>query len=94
MRTATILSVAVGAIAVTFMTPVPRASAITTAAPAAIDQAAPSNMVEKVRTVCRRYRVRYHGRWVWRTRCYHTPNYYRPYAPPPPFWYYPRPYRY
>ncbi len=77
MRIATILSLAVGAFALTLMTPAPRANAMTTAAPAAIDTVAPNaGQVEKVRYVCRRYRVRRHGRWYWRTRCYWRPDRY------------------
>ena len=78
MRTATILSLTLGAIGLTFLVPVPRASAMTMAAPAVIDMAAPNNgHVEQVRTVCRRYRVHRYGRWYWRTRCYRTPDRYR-----------------
>lgn len=95
MRTTAILSVVVGAIALTFMTPVPRASAMTTTAPAAIDQAAPSNaLVENVRYVCRRYRVRRHGHWVWRRHCYWTRPYYRPYYYGRPYYPYYRHHRY
>ena len=86
MRTATILSLAAAAIALTFMTPAPRASAMTTTVPAAIDTAVPNNgLVEKVRTVCRRYRVRYRNHWVWRTRCYHVADHYRPHRPYRPY---------
>jgi hypothetical protein len=94
MRITKILSIAVGAIALTFMTPAPRASAMTTTVPAAIDAITPNNgQVEKVRTVCRRYRVYRHGRVYWRTRCYRTPNrYYRRY--PSRRYHHPRPYRY
>jgi hypothetical protein len=98
MRTAKNLSIAVGVLALTFVASAPRASAMTIAAPATIDTVAPNNgMVEKVRTVCQRYRYWRHGRWHWRTRCYTTPSrryYYRPYAPPPPPRYYPSPYPY
>ena len=84
MRTRTILSLAVGAIALVMLTPVPKASAITLPAPAAVDTAAPSNgVVEQVRYVCRRYRVRRHGRWYWTRRCWWRPGpYYRPYYRP------------
>jgi hypothetical protein len=83
MRITAILSVVVWAIALTLMTPMPQASAMTTAAPAVIDQVAPNNaLVENVRYVCRRYRVRRHGYWVWRTRCYWTRPYHRYYYGP------------
>jgi hypothetical protein len=95
MRTATILSLVAGAIALTFTAAVPRANALTTTAPAIIDTAAPNNgQVEKVRYVCRRYRVRRYGRWHWRTRCYWRPDryYHRPYRSYRSYRYH-RPYR-
>lgn len=89
MRRTAILSFAVGAAAMTFLAPAPRASAMTTAAPAAIDAVAPNAQVETVRYVCRRYRVHRHGRWYWRSRCFWARDDYRPYRPH----HYYRPYR-
>jgi len=82
MRTAKIITLAVGAIALTFLATAPRAHAITITAPAGIETVAPGKaLVQKVRYVCRRYRVRRYGRWHWRTRCYWTRPHYRPYRP-------------
>ncbi|HZD88877.1 MAG TPA: hypothetical protein VE224_02155 [Pseudolabrys sp.] len=85
MRKAAVLSLAVGAIAMTFMASAPRASAMTSAVPAAMETVAPHNgQIEKVRNVCRRYRVHRHGRWYWRTRCHWVPGPYY-YGPPGPW---------
>ena len=96
MRTAKIITLAVGAIALTFLATAPRAHAITITAPAGIETVAPGKaLVQKVRYVCRRYRVRRYGRWHWRTRCYWTSPrpYYRPHRRPHRYyrhghWYY------
>ncbi len=84
MRIAKIITLAVGAIALTFLMTAPRAHAFTTAAPAGIETVAPGkSLVQKTRNVCRRYRYFRHGRWHWRTRCYWVPGpYYRPYHRP------------
>lgn len=87
MRIAKVVTFAVGAIALTFLATAPRAHAFTTTAPAGIETVAPGKaVVQKVRYVCRRYRVRRHGRWYWRQRCYWTRPYYRPYRPHRYWW--------
>jgi hypothetical protein len=98
MRTTTILSLAVGAIALTLSAAVPRANAMMSTVPAAIDAVAPNDsQVQKVRRVCRQYRYWHRGRWHYRTRCYNTRSRhdYRRYSPPPhrsyappPWWLY------
>ncbi len=88
MRIAKIVTLAIGAMALTFLMAAPRAQALTTTAPAGIETVAPGKtLVQKARYVCRRYRVRRYGRWHWRQRCFWTSPrpYYRPYH---------RPYRY
>jgi hypothetical protein len=80
MRTRTIITLAVGAIALTLMLPTPRSQAMTLPAPAGIaDQAQDTGLVTNVRTVCRGYwrHGRYYRRcwWVGPPRGY----YYRPY---------------
>ena len=85
MRFTTTLSIAVGAIALTILTPVPRASAMPAASPAVLDRIAPNDgQAQNVRhrRVCERYRYWSHGHWRYRTRCYypsHRAYRYNPY---------------
>ena len=79
MRTRTIITLAVGAIALTLILPTPRSEAMTLPVPAGIAQATEdTSVLKEVRYVCRRYwrYGRWHRRcwWVQPRRYY----YYRP----------------
>jgi hypothetical protein len=67
MRTATMMTLAAGAIALALALPAQRAQAFTSPAPSGLAAATEgASPVEQVRTVCRRFRTAY----GWRTRCW------------------------